>query len=80
MTARNLFVAYYCILIAFLLLSWFRSFVYSIIVASQDILSASQDILRAKLKILELFMVTGKEFFFVEFICGSGVGGNYNFN
>jgi len=54
--------------------------VYSIIVASQDILSASQDILRAKLKILELFMVTGKEFFFVEFICGSSVGGNYNFN
>ena len=54
---------------AFLLLSWFSSCVV-----------ASEDILRAKLKILvELFMITGNEFFFVEFLCGSGVGGIYNF-
>lgn len=44
------------------------------------VVAAGQDILRAKLKILvELFTITGKEFFFVEFLCGSGVGGIYNF-
>lgn len=40
------------------------------------VVAAAQDILSAKLKILvELFTITGKEFFFVEFLCGSGVGG-----